>query len=64
MQILALLNVAMEVGTVVFMTIITPDPMIIAVHAMPLATREMIAVQMHRFFVWVSTKIYKGVQLP
>ena len=53
---MALLNVAVEVGAVVFMTI-TPDPMTTAVHAMPLATRAMIAVQMHRCFVWVSTKI-------
>lgn len=54
MQILALLNVAVEVGTVVFMTI---TPMTTAVHAMPLATREMTAVQMHRCFVWVSVLI-------
>ena len=52
-QILALLNVAMEVGTVVFITI---TPIATAVHAMPLAMREMIAVQMHKCFVWVSTK--------
>ena len=49
----------MKVGTVhvVFITIAS-DPMTIAtaVHAMPLATREMIAVQMHRYFVRVSTK--------
>ena len=43
-QILALLNVAMEVGTVVFITITL---IATAVHATPLATREMIAVQMH-----------------
>ena len=53
-QILALLNVAMEVGTAVFITI---TPIATSVHAMPLATREMTAVKMHRCFVWVSTKI-------
>jgi hypothetical protein len=56
-QILALLNVAMiqmVLDSVVFMTISLTT---IAVHVMPPAMREMTAVQMHRYFAWVSARV-------
>jgi hypothetical protein len=53
-QMLASLNVVLTQMVLDIVTFTSETQITTAVHAMPPATREMTAVQMQRYFAWVS----------